>query len=191
MQQEFRFFIKGMVCHRCTTVISRTLGQLGITPVKATLGEVTILTTDSEPDQAVIEKALQPLGFSLLEDRKVKIVKEIRSLVQQVYSGAYDFPDNFRFSDLLVKQFHREYDTLSSLFALLEQQTLERYIINYRIEKVKELLVYTGTSISDIAFRLNYSSVAHLSRQFKQHTGLTLSHFRDIRKERTDVVVAS
>lgn len=99
----------------------------------------------------------------------------------------YDFPNNFRFSDLVVSQLHKDYDGVSSLFTLLENKNLERYIIDYRIEKIKEFLVYSELTLSDISFKLNFSSIAHLSRQFKQYTGLTPSYFKEIKKAKVRV----
>jgi len=191
MQSESQLFIKGMVCQRCIIVIKRELMDMGLNPVNVSLGEVTVITSDKAPDLHMIEERLNLLGFHLLEDKKVKTVNEVKKLVAQVYSGSYDFPDDFRFSDLVVSVFHKDYDTISSLFSLLEHKTLERFIIDFRIEKVKEFLVYTSYSLSHIAFKLNYSSVAHLSRQFKQHTGLTTSHFRDIQNQKRNTSFSS
>lgn len=171
-----------MVCQRCILVIKSELENLGIQPVKVALGEVTMIASTKEPDYVAVEEKLRPLGFSLLEDKKVKVVREVKKLVEEVYSGVYDFPDAFRFSEFIVSKLHRDYDTISAQFSLLEHQTLERYIIDYRIEKIKELLVYSSITLTDIAFKLNFSSVAHLSRQFKQYTGLTPSYFKEIRK---------
>ena len=182
MQQVSKLFIKGMVCQRCIQVIKTELEQLNIVPVKIDLGEVTIISSNYKIETTVIEEKLRPLGFQLLEDKKIKTVREIKDLVAEIYSGNYDFPNHFRFSDLVVTQLHKEYDTVSALFTLLEHQTIEKYIIDYRIGKIKEMLVYSSHSLSDIAFKLNYSSVAHLSRQFKQVTGLTPSYFKEVKK---------
>ena len=184
MQNASKLFIKGMVCQRCIIVLKTELEASGMIVVKAELGEVTVLTSSRAIETARIAEKLAPLGFQLLEDRKVKTVDAIRELVKEVYSGNFDFPYNFRFSDLLSQRLQKEYDSLSALFSLLEHKTLERYIIDYRIERIKEFLVYTSSTLSDIAFRLNYSSVAHLSRQFKQYTGLNPSHFKEIKKSR-------
>ena len=184
MQNASKLFIKGMVCQRCIIVLKTELEASGIIVVKAELGEVTVLTSSRNIETARIAEKLAPLGFQLLEDRKVKTVDAIRELVKEVYSGNFDFPYHFRFSDLLSQRLQKEYDSLSALFSLLEHKTLERYIIDYRIERIKEFLVYTSSTLSDIAFRLNYSSVAHLSRQFKQYTGLNPSHFKEIKKSR-------
>ena len=184
MQNASRLFIKGMVCQRCIIVLKNELEASGMIVIKAELGEVTVLTSSRSIESAWIAEKLAPLGFQLLEDKKVKTVDAIRELVKEVYSGNFDFPYQFRFSDLLVQRLQKEYDSLSALFSLLEHKTLERYIIDFRIERIKEFLVYTSSTLSDIAFRLNYSSVAHLSRQFKQYTGLNPSHFKEIKKAR-------
>lgn len=187
MQQESKLFIKGMVCQRCIQVIQGELGQLGIVPVKIELGAVTIISSNGQMETTVIEEKLRPLGFQLLEDKKIKTVRAIKELIAEVYSGNYDFPNPFRFSDLVVKRLHKEYDTVSALFSLLEHKTIERYIIDHRIGKIKEMLVYSSFTLADIAFKLNYSSAAHLSGQFKQYTGLTPSHFKEVKKARNNI----
>jgi AraC family transcriptional regulator len=187
MPYETQLFIKGMVCQRCITVVRSELEQLGMHPVKINLGQVTVITSALLPETKVLESKLKPLGFTLLEDKKIKIVKDIKRLVKQVYAGDYDFPDHFKFSSLVVNTFHKDYDKISSLFSLVEHRTLERYIIDYRIEKIKEFLVYSSLNLLDISIKLNYSSVAHLSRQFKQYTGLNPSYFKGLKKAKTDI----
>lgn len=173
-----------MVCQRCITVVGSELEAMGLTPHKVELGEVTVISATEKMDTQTVAERLRPLGFELLEDRKLATVQKVKDLVAAVYSGDYDFPDHFRFSDLVVKHLSKDYDSVSGLFALVEHKTLEQYIIHYRIEKVKEFLVYENKTLSDISFQLNYSSVAHLSRQFRQVTGLTPSHFREIKKNK-------
>lgn len=187
MPIETQLFIKGMVCQRCITVVKSQLLQLGMEPIEISLGQVTVISSGQLPPTYLIEQKLAPLGFTLLEDKKVRTIKEIKSLVEEVYSGNYDFPDHFRFSNLINATFHKDYDKVSALFSMVEHQTLEKYIIAYRIEKIKEFLVYTSLTLLDISIKLNFSSVAHLSRQFKQYTGLTPSHFKEIKKARIDI----
>lgn len=181
MLTESTLFIKGMVCNRCIHVIQAELQELGVQTGRITLGEVTVIRSSTTVDQESIVRRLNGLGFELVEDKKIKLVRDVKAIIATVYSGDYDFPIGFRLSDLLVSRLGKEYNSISATFSLIEQKTIETYFIEYRIEKVKELLVYSLLSLSDIAFRLNFSSVAHLSRQFKQYTGLTLSHFRNIR----------
>jgi AraC family transcriptional regulator len=184
MQKEYKIHVKGMVCGRCILAIRSTLHQLGFSITNVALGEVALLYSSEVPDMAVIEPALSRLGFSIIEDKSTALIREIKSIASEVYSGEFDFPDGFRFSTLLKERVPRDYDTLSSIFTQLEGITIERYVIKVRTEKVKELLIYTDDSLSDIAFKLNFNSVAHLSRQFKEVTGINTSYFREIRKNK-------
>jgi AraC-like DNA-binding protein len=187
MLNEAKLFIKGMVCNRCIQVIQSELQQLGVTATKIKLGEVTVIQSGNLPDQQIIEQRLNVLGFELVEDKKIRIVREVKLIIEEVYSGTFDFPRGFKLSDLLVSRIQKDYNTISAFFSLIEQKTIEQYFIEYRIEKVKELLVYSSVSLSDIAFQLNFSSAAHLSKQFKQYTGLTTSHFKGIRQAKLDI----
>lgn len=182
MLSNYKVFIKGMVCDRCILTIRDAFRDLDIPVANISLGEATTVSALSVPDIAALGKSLSALGFELLEDRKTKLVRDIKMLVEQVYSGNYDFPDHFRFSDVVVRTLNRDYDTVSSIFSAAEATTLERYIMEYRIEKAKELLVYTDETLADMAYRLGFSSAAHLSRQFKATTGLNTSWFKEIRK---------
>lgn len=182
MFPESKLLIKGMVCQRCILVVQSALQQLGLHPVQVSLGEATVITSPWL-DRALIDKSLKPLGFGLMEDRKVRLVNSVKRLVAEVYSGTYDFPEGFRFTALLMDRLHRDYDTVGALFSQLEHQTLERYIIGYRIEKIREMLAHTDRTVSDLAFQLNFSSTAHLSRQFKQYTGLAPSQFREVARK--------
>jgi AraC family transcriptional regulator len=180
----YKIFIKGMVCERCILTIRQQLNDLKIPVANITLGEVTTVSALSSPDMEALQKKLGPLGFSLLEDKRTKLVRDVKALVEKVYSGEYDFPADFRFSDLVIAHLNKDYNSVSAVFSNLENTTLEKYIIEYRIEKVKELLVYTNDTLPDIAFKLGFSSAAHLSRQFKTQTGLNPSYFKEIRKSK-------
>ena len=190
MQKVSRLLIKGMVCNRCMLIVSNALANLGYTPENIALGEVALDKGKMPIDIGKIEEKLEQFGFSLLEDRKEKLVRTVKTLVAEVYSGNYDFPDGFRFSDLLKERWN-SYEAVSDAFIALEKKTIERYLIEYRINKVKEYLVYTNKTLSEIAFRLNFNSVAHLSAQFKQHTGLTPSHFKEVKKGKTEVIFST
>jgi AraC-like DNA-binding protein len=189
MEDVTKVYIKGMVCHRCIQVIREELMRLGVDFIQVGLGEIALPYSLPLSDLKKIEDVIYPLGFQLLEDRKIAIVKRLKELVAVVYGGNYDFPLHFRFSNLIVQQIGKDYNTISAWFTLLEQKTLERYIISYRIEKVKEYLVYSKLTLADIAFKLNFSNVSHLSRQFKQHTGLTPSHFKEIKKAKETLAI--
>jgi AraC family transcriptional regulator len=187
MQSIYTFILKGMVCERCISVIRQELEGIGIVPIRIELGEVTIVSTSLWEESKLIEEKLKPLGFKLLEDRKAKLVQDIKDLVAEVYSGEFDFPLQFRFSDLITNRLKKEYDSASYLFSIMEKKTLERYIIDYRIDRVKWFLSNSNESLSSIAFKLNFSSVAHLSKQFKQYTGMNTTLYRELMQPLADL----
>jgi AraC family transcriptional regulator len=184
LQKEHKVYIKGMVCQRCISTIKDQLEKLGLYPDAIGLGEIIFSTRSNNLEISRLEDMLKPLGFTLLEDKKGKLVKETKALVAEVYGGDFDFPVRFRFSDLAAKRLQKDYDSVSAAFSTMENITVEKYIIEFRIEKIKEFLVYTPLTLGDISFRLGFSSVAHLSRQFKECTGLNPSHFRQLRNIR-------
>jgi AraC family transcriptional regulator len=188
MEQQSKLFIKGMVCNRCVMVIHEVLADMGYQSVKVELGEITFPENSYFIDMQQLEERLAINGFSVLEDRNAKTINEIKNLVAEVYSGDFDFPEKFRFSNLLYNRLNKAYEPARDIFIAMQKQSLEQYIIEYRINKVKELLVYSTLTLADIAFRLNFTSVAHLSTQFKQQTGLTPSFFRGIKNQKADVI---
>ncbi|KKX47548.1 AraC family transcriptional reguator [Sphingobacterium sp. IITKGP-BTPF85] len=127
--------------------------------------------------------ALDPLGFEVIDDKKCRIIERIKNIIiELVHNRDSDIKTNL--SDVLSNKLHHDYNYLSNLFSEVEGTTIEKYFIAQKIEKVKELLVYDELSLSEIAFRLNYSSVAYLSNQFKKVTGLTPSHFKQIKEDK-------
>jgi AraC-like DNA-binding protein len=111
-------------------------------------------------------------------------------MVAEIYGGDFDFPEPFRFSTYISEKLQRHYDNISSVFSIREQKTIEKYIIDFRIEKIKEYLVYTSQTLADIAFRLGFSSVAHLSRQFKTFTGFNPSYFKSLQAGKIQIISA-
>jgi YesN/AraC family two-component response regulator len=184
MLPEKKILIKGMVCDRCILSIKNELEKTGVQIADIYLGEATILHTEGLPDFHLLNEKLTALGFRFIEDKKEKIIRQVKELVKEVYSGDFDFPNHFRFSTFVESRIDKDYDTVSAFFTAAEKTTIEKYIVDYRIKKIKEYLVYSDLTLSDLSFKFGFSSVAHLSRQFKSHTGLNPSHFKDIRKER-------
>ncbi|HVI47135.1 MAG TPA: helix-turn-helix domain-containing protein [Chitinophaga sp.] len=187
MLSDYKIYIRGMVCDRCIQAIRDVFHELEIPVTGITLGEVTTVSALTAPSLDAVKEKLLPLGFTLLEDRRTSLVRELKRMVEEVYSGDYDFPQDFRFSDMVVKKFNRNYNVISNIFSEMEGITLEKYIMAYRMEKTKELLVYTDASLADIAFRLGFSSAAHLSKQFKSNTGLNTSHYKTVRQGKLSV----
>ncbi len=168
-----------MVCNRCVKAVGQILCDLGIGHKQVLLGEVPL---KEEPDAALMEQLRQRLeeeGFELIDDKKTRLIEEIkRGMLHRLAQDPDDLQDNL--SDYLARRLHHDYSYLSHLFSSVEGMTIEQYFIAQKIERAKELLVYGELSLSQIAFQLGYSSVQHLSNQFKKVTGLTPSHFKKI-----------
>ncbi len=164
-------------------VVQNELDKLGLAAKNIKLGEVTLERELTKEERDKLEKTLVPLGFEVIDDRKSRIIEKIKNIIiDLVHHQDNDAKTNL--SDVLSNELHHDYNYLSSLFSEVEGTTVEKYFIAQKIEKVKELLVYDELSLSEIAIRLNYSSVAYLSNQFKKVTGLTPSHFKQIREDK-------
>jgi AraC-like DNA-binding protein len=160
-------------------VVQQELDKLKIDSCKVTLGEVEIPGDLPKDKLEQLDDNLSALGFELLDNSKKQLIEKIKNLIiQKVHHSKEE--DHHNFSEILSKSLHKDYSYLSSLFSEVEGITIEKYIINQKIEKVKELIIYDELSLSEIAYKLGYSSVAHLSNQFKKVTGLTPSHFKEV-----------
>lgn len=169
-----------MVCNRCINAVSSILTDLKISYTSVQLGEITLQKELSQKQTDAFKSRLTELGFELLDDAKKKIIEKIKNIIiKHVHYNEENKPYNL--SNILSSSLHKDYSYLSHLFSEVEGITIEKYFINQKIEKAKELLVYDELSLSEIAFQLGYSSVAHLSSQFKKVTGLTPSHFKKLR----------
>lgn len=172
-----------MVCNRCIMVIQREMDKLGHSVEDVKLGEVTLENELSAGEKETLRATLLPLGFELIDDKKGKIIERIKNvIIELVHYQGNDAKTNL--SEILSRKLNHDYNYLSNLFSEVESTTIEKYFIAQKIESVKELLVYDELSLSEIAFRLNYSSVAYLSNQFKKVTGLTPSHFKKISEDK-------
>lgn len=176
--------IKTMVCNRCIKSVQETIENLGFTIKSIALGEVILNEEPGDHDTARISKALEENGFELINDHKSWIINRIKTLIIDYIHHDREKPEHVNFSDFLSSELHHDYSYLSHLFSTIEGRTIEKYLILQRIEKVKELLVYDELSLSEISYKLGYSSVAHLSKQFKSVTGLTPSHYKKVREEK-------
>jgi AraC-like DNA-binding protein len=178
-----KLYIKNMVCNRCIMVVENELKKMGFHPQNTKLGEVELEKDISVNDKEKISNHLQTLGFELIDDRKSRIIEQIKNtIIDIVHHQNNDNKNNL--SEVLSRKLNHDYNYLSNLFSEVEGTTIEKYFIAQKIEKVKELLVYNELSLSEIAYQLNYSSVAYLSNQFKKVTGLTPSHFKQIKNDK-------
>ncbi len=169
-----------MVCDRCKMAVAKVLKEKDFTYQTIDLGEVSLVDPPTEEKMVELKSALLILGFELIDDKKSKLIEQIKTEVIKIIHRP-DQKIKKNFSMHLVEKIGKDYSSLSSLFSEIEGITLERYIIHQKIEKAKELLVYDELSLGQIADQLNYSSIQHLSNQFKKVTGLTPSHFKKMR----------
>jgi len=175
-----KLFIKNMVCNRCKMVVQSELEKQQLHVLHVDLGEVEIAEqTLSLQQQNDISASLQNAGFELIDDQKSRIIEKIKSVVITLVHYTNEQRKE-KYSDILSKELHYEYTYLSKLFSEVEGITIEQYIITQKVEKIKEYLVYNELNLSQIADKMGYSSVAHLSAQFKKITGLPPSHFKNV-----------
>lgn len=173
--------VKNMVCGRCISAVENVLKESDIAYHQVIAGEIHLPGAISTEQRDVLKTKLLHIGLELIDNRTGGLVEKLKQLV--IKKARNDVPEkesNMKLSVYLSDKLHHEYTYLSSLFSGVEGRTIENYFIEQRIERVKELLVYNEMTLSQIAFDLEYSSVAHLSNQFKKVTGLTPSHFKQV-----------
>lgn len=171
-----KLFIKNMVCPRCIAAVEQLLIINNLLPIYIHLGEVLIENSLDKKQQEEISIQLKQLGFELLDDTRKQQIEKIKSVV--IEHVHYSTDKKFPFAEIISKALHKEYSQLSKLFSETEGVTIEHYVIIQKIEKAKELLAYNEMNLNEISFKLGYSSVAHLSTQFKKVTGFTPSQFK-------------
>jgi len=178
-----KLHLKNMVCNRCILVVKSELEQLGHPIHSVELGEVILKNKISQKDKKSIASKLETFGFEILNDSNSKTIEKIKTiLIDLVQNKNNDINSNL--SDYLIENLHQDYSKLSNLFSYVEGISIEKYFINLKIEKVKELIVYDELSLSEIANLLNYSSVSHLSNQFKKVTGFSPSYYKKIKESK-------
>lgn len=175
-----KLYIKNMVCSRCKMVVKSVFDSMEINTIVVELGEVELKNDIQENQKQELLKKLRAIGFDLIDDKKSKIIDKIKTLIiDLVQNKNNDLKSNL--SDYISQELHQDYNTLSNLFSEVENTTIEKYFINQKIEKVKELIIYDELSLSEIAYSLNYSSVSHLSNQFKKITGFSPTYFKNLK----------
>ena len=175
-----KIHIKNMVCDRCIMAVENLLDNSSLKYRSVKLGEVELAQTTLAPeDRQILEKNLEKIGFALIDDKKSKIIESIKTKIIALVHGM-DGQTVQKLSIVLADELDYDYNYLSNLFSSIEGITIEHYYIQQRIERVKELLVYNELTLSEIAVKLGYSSVAYLSSQFKKVTGLTPSQFKKL-----------
>ena len=185
METDRNIYIKNMVCARCVMVVRSVLERLGLTPLSVELGRAELSAPLAETARQALREALAPLGFELIDDPRIRTVEHIKRLIIELVHQQ-DNRLRTNLSQYLATECRHDYGTLSKLFSETQGTTIEKYFIAQKIERAKELLDYGELTLNEIADRLNYSSTAHLSAQFKAQTGCTPRQYRQ-QKERARI----
>jgi AraC-like DNA-binding protein len=172
-----------MVCIRCKMVVKEELTKLGLHYTTVELGEAEVPENVSPELHEQIKVALLKWGLELMDDKKSVLIQKIKNVIIELVHYTEE-PLTINFSEFLSQKLQHDYTYLANLFSEVQGITIEKFIIAHKIERVKELLVYNELSLTQIAYQLHYSSVAHLSAQFKKVTGLTPSHFKQLKEKR-------
>ena len=180
-------FIKNMVSIRCKMIVKSELEKLGLHHTLVELGEVEIMEEISTQKKGELKAALLRFGLELMLDKKSILIEKIKTVIIEMIHYSDELPE-INFSDYLSQRLNYHYTYLSNLFKEVKGTTIEHFIIQHKIERVKEMLVYDELTLSEIAFRLHYSSASHMSNQFKKITGLSPSHFKKIKYKRLNAL---
>jgi YesN/AraC family two-component response regulator len=178
-----RLLIKNMVSLRCKMIVKAELERMNLQFTAVELGEVEIMGELSSKQEQELKTSLLRSGLELLEDKKSMLIEKIKNIVVEMIHYS-DEPPVFNFSTYLSEKLNYDYNYLSNLFSEVKGTTLEHFIISHKIEKAKELLIYNELTLTEIAEKLHYSNVAHLSNQFKKVTGLTPTFFKKMKHKR-------
>ena len=174
-----------MVSNRCKIAVKEELKKLGLHFIIVDLGEVEIMEDISGEQREQLKIALHNLGFELMEEKKAVLIEKIKNaIIEMVHHSDNDDIIKKNFSDYLSEKLNYDYTYMANLFSEVQGSTIEHFIISNKIERIKELIIYDELNISEIAWKMNYSSVAHLSNQFKKVTGLSPSHFKQLKDKR-------
>jgi len=178
-----KLLIKNMVCQRCVMTVKDILHKNAIPFENVSLGEVDLTRNLSDDELKDLQTSLNKVGFELIETRVNKIVEDIKQRILEYLAMGMD-SQNIKLSSFITQKINYDYSYLSDLFSSIEGKTIEQFFILQRIEKVKELIVYDQLSLTEISYQTGFSSVHHLSAQFKKITGLSPSHFKKIAGEK-------
>lgn len=175
-----KLYIKYMVSNRCKMMVKEEFKKLGLHFILVDLGEIEIMEELTEDQKTTLKEALLVSGLELMDDKKAILIEKIKNVIIEMIHHTEEIIKT-NFSDYLSEKLNHDYTYLSNLFSEVQGITIAQFIINHKIERIKELIIYDELSITQIAWKMNYSSVAHLSNQFKKTTGLSPSHFKQMR----------
>lgn len=172
-----------MVSLRCKMVVEQELQKIGLHCVKVDLGTIEIKEEIKALQKEELQKNLKRYGLELLDDKRNILIEKIKAVIIEMVHYSDDLP-NINYSDYISEKLGYDYTYLANSFSEVKGVTIQQYIIDHKIERVKELLMYGELNLTEISYKLHYSSVAHLSNQFKKNTGLTPSYFKHLKKKK-------
>src|SRR5690349_13730276 len=178
-----KLFIKYMVSNRCKLAVKDELRKLGLHFIVVEMGEVEIMEELTLDQQKALQTGLLASGLELMDDKKSVLIEKIKNVITEMIHNSEDLP-KVNYSDFISEKLDYDYTYLSNMFSEVKGITIQQFIIVHKIERVKELLFYDEMNLTEIAFKLHYSSVAHLSNQFKKITGLTPSHYKQLKDKK-------
>ena len=182
-----KLFIKNMVCIRCKMVVKEELTKLGLKYSSVDLGEAEIFESITAIQREQFRAALLKSGLELMDDKKSVLIQKIKTIIIELVHYSEE-PLAVNLSAYLSEKLQHDYTYLANLFSEVQGTTIEKFFISHKIERVKEFLVYNELTLTEIAYKLHYSSVAHLCTQFKKVTGLTPSHFKSLKNKRRSML---
>jgi len=172
-----------MVSKRCKIAVKEELKRLGLHFIMVDLGEVEIMENITAEQRDQVKIALLNSGFELMDDKRAELIEKIKNVIIEMVHHTNGII-KINFSDLLSEKLNLDYTYLANLFSDVQGTTIEQFVISHKIERIKELIIYDELNITEIAWKMNYSSVGHLSNQFKKMTGLSPSHFKQLKDKR-------
>jgi AraC-like DNA-binding protein len=178
-----KLYIKYMVSQRCKMMVIDELNKIGVQYTAVDLGMVETFQDLSGQQRSLLRENLQKSGLELLDDKKSILIERIKNLIVEMVHYSDQLPD-LNYSEYISNKLQYDYTYLSNIFSEVKGTTIQQFIIIHKIERVKELLLYDELNLTEIAYKLHYSSVAHLSNQFKKVTGLSPSFFKKLKKKR-------
>jgi len=182
-----KLFIKYMVSTRCKMVVKEELKKIGLHFIIVDLGEIEIMENISNEKRELLRKGLSQSGLELMDDKKAILIEKIKNVIIEMVHYSDEIP-KVNYSDYISEKLHHDYTYLSNIFSEVKGMTIQQFIITHKIERAKELLLYDEYNLTEISYKLNYSSVAHLSNQFKKITGLTPTHFKQLKEKRRNPI---
>lgn len=187
---ERKILIKGMVCDRCVRVLTDAFAKEGFKVKKIYLGEA-LIEAERESDFSNADNILRMHGFQILEDKKDSLLALIHEKIDEALEFEIQTGEHVKIKSFLSSKINKDYNLVSSTFTAFENITIEQFMIRQRIEKAKELIVYTNRSLTDIAYHLGYKNISHLTKQFSTLTGLNPSHYRSIQADKQNIAATN